>query len=1200
MLNTSQDPATLDSDRLFLNGGQMGEFMRSLDWSATPLGPPADWPHSLKVAVRIILTSRYAMFVWWGPELTNLYNDAYRPFLGVKHPHALGRSARDVWEEIWGEIGPRTEAVLSGGQSTYDEALLLLMERYGYLEETYFTFSYSPLPDDRGDTAGIFCAVTEDTQRVIGQRRLLLLRELAAKTAHARTQEQVCALAAECLATDLFDLPFVILYLVDPGDQHLKLAGVSGLEPDHPACVVEPGPWPLREVLETGSSALIEDLPRHFGAPLPTGAWNEPPQRAIVLPIFRQGEQGPAAVLVAGLNPHRLFDDDFRGFVNLVAGQISTGIADASAYEAERRRAESLAELDRAKTAFFSNVSHEFRTPLTLMLGPVEEALANVNEPAERHRLELIQRNAFRLLRLVNMLLDFLRIEAGRVDASYELVDLPSFTAELASAFRSAFERAGLTFEVDCPPLPDGLEAYVDRDMWEKVVFNLLSNAFKFTLEGGVRISIGTADTGLIELRVADSGIGIAPGELARLFERFHRVEGAHGRTQEGSGIGLALVQELVKLHGGRLHVESEPGHGSTFIVTVPAGHAHLPPERIHTPDITPSRALRAELFVEEALRWLPDAGPDQGSDWPVAELDVAEARADGRAGRVLVVDDNADMRDYLKRLLAPRYDVEAVVDVDSAMAAVARRIPDLVLSDVMLPGRDGLDLLQSLRSNPATATLPILLLSARAGEEAKIEGLQAGANDYLAKPFSARELLARVESQLTLAALRAEIDMERERRYETERRSREAAERLQRHLIVRDAVGSVLVQASLEDGPPRILEEVCRGLDWDWGVFWEVDAEGSALRPIAVCVTPGADLAGFEAATRATRFVAGYGLPGRVWSTGKPIWVVDVPRHTALLRGDAASAAGLQSGVGLPVRSGGRVVAVLELMSLQRRERDAQMLATLEAIGAKVGQFVARRRAEEVLRRSEAAERAARLQAETAIRARDEFVATVSHDLSNPLATIKGHVQLLRRAVKRDAAPPPSQLDTRLATLEGAATDMERLIGDLLDAARLQAGRPLDLRRQPADLVVLARRAADAYERLSDRHSLRVSTTVSEARGQWDIGRVQRVLANLLANAIKYSPAGGDVMVSVDVEDLWAVLTVRDQGLGIPASDLPHVFERFHRGTNVERISGTGLGLAGAKDVVEQHGGSIEVMSEEGHGTTVVVRLPLSSGVDE
>jgi signal transduction histidine kinase len=317
------------------------------------------------------------------------------------------------------------------------------------------------------------------------------------------------------------------------------------------------------------------------------------------------------------------------------------------------------------------------------------------------------------------------------------------------------------------------------------------------------------------------------------------------------------------------------------------------------------------------------------------------------------------------------------------------------------------------------------------------------------------------------------------------------------------------------------------------------------------------------------------------------------------LARRSAALASGLHSGIGLPVRSSGHVVAVLELMSRKRRRLDADMLATLDAIGAKVGQFVERRRAEEVLRRSEAAERSARLAAEAAVRARDEFVATVSHDLSNPLAAIKGHVQLLRRGTRRGKAPAPAQLDARLASMEGAAADMERLIGDLLDAAQLQAGRPLDLRPQAADLVALASECAVAYERLSDRHRLRVSANVPTARGTWDVARMRRVVANLLANAIKYSPAGGDVVLSVDVEGDSAVLTVSDAGLGIPQADLPHVFERFHRGSNVQRISGTGIGLAGAKDIIELHGGTIAVTSVEGRGTTVTVRLPLVTAAD-
>lgn len=259
--------------------------------------------------------------------------------------------------------------------------------------------------------------------------------------------------------------------------------------------------------------------------------------------------------------------------------------------------------------------------------------------------------------------------------------------------------------------------------------------------------------------------------------------------------------------------------------------------------------------------------------------------------------------------------------------------------------------------------------------------------------------------------------------------------------------------------------------------------------------------------------------------------------------------------------------------MSKERREIDAEMLGTLEAIGAKVGQFVERRRADAVLRRSEAAERSARLVAEAAVHARDEFVATISHDLSNPLSTIKGHVQLLRRRIRRGVPPEAAQLDTRLAAMEVTAADMERLIRDLLDAAQLEAGRALELRREPADLVTLASRCVAAYEKLSAAHRLRLLASAPTAQGFWDVGRLERVVANLLANAIKYSPAGGDVVVSVDVDAESAILTVRGTGLGIPATDIPHIFERFHRGSNVERISGTGIGLASAKDIVERHG---------------------------
>jgi len=399
-----------------------------------------------------------------------------------------------------------------------------------------------------------------------------------------------------------------------------------------------------------------------------------------------------------------------------------------------------LGELDAAKTAFFSNISHEFRTPLTLLLGPLEDILA---EPPgglpvrQRERLGLAHHNALRLLKLVNALLDFSRLEAGRMRARYVPMDLGQRTRELAGFFQSVADKAGLRLAVDCAPSAE--PAYVDHEMWEKIVLNLLSNAFKFTLEGGITVRL-TEGGERFELQVEDTGTGIPEDQLARVFERFYRVQGARSRSHEGSGIGLSLVQELAKLHGGSVSVVSAPGRGTTFTVSVPKGKAHLPAESIGA-SADAGVTGNAAIFAEEAQRWL---APGHGPATPAA----------GR-GRVLLVDDNADLRLYMSQILESHYQVETAVDGQEALQRALESPPDLVLSDVMMPRLDGLGLLRGLRADPRTRNLPIILLSARAGEEASIEGLDAGADDYLTKPFSTRELLVRVRTHLELARTR-------------------------------------------------------------------------------------------------------------------------------------------------------------------------------------------------------------------------------------------------------------------------------------------------------------------------------------------------------------------------------------------------------------------------------------------------------------
>jgi PAS domain S-box-containing protein len=754
-------PAAAGGD-VFAADREVGGDLARVDWASTPLGPPGEWPQSLQTAVSILLSSRFPMWMAWGEQLTFFCNAAYRrDTLGRKYPWALGRPANEVWAEIWDDIGPRIETVLRTGEATWDEGLLLFLERSGYSEETYHTFSYSPLRDDSGAVVGMLCVVSEDTDRVIGERRMATLRDLGSDPSVIRTEQEVLAFTGRQLDRNHKDLPFTLTYLFDEGTARLSAA--TGIPPGHPAApaalpVDDPdGVWPAAAPAR-GETVLVPLTGGAF-AELPAGAWPRPPRQALVVPLVQQGS-APYGFCVAALNRYRELDEGYRGFIELTAGYIASGIGSARSYQAQQRRAEELAELDRAKTTFFSNISHEFRTPLTLIMGPVEELRARFADAEDdiRQELDVVHRNGLRLGKLVNTLLDFSRIEAGRMQARHEPVDLAVVTAELASVFRSAVEKAGLAFEVDCPPLDEPV--YVDRGMWEKVVLNLLSNALKFTFDGEVRVRVRRSDTHAV-VTVSDTGIGVPAAEMPRLFERFHRIENARSRSNEGSGIGLALVRELVGLHGGSIDARSGEDEGTTFTIRIPFGTAHLPPGSVVPESSRTTVSATADPYVQEALRWLPESSggaPDGGMAVPG---DVRPALEPGQqpavSGRVLVADDNADMREYLSRTLAGAgYEVTAVADGVEALHAVRRDVPDLVVSDVMMPRLDGLGVVARLRADTRTAAVPVVLLSARAGQESSIEGLQAGADDYLVKPFAAAELLARVRANIELARLRS------------------------------------------------------------------------------------------------------------------------------------------------------------------------------------------------------------------------------------------------------------------------------------------------------------------------------------------------------------------------------------------------------------------------------------------------------------
>jgi signal transduction histidine kinase/CheY-like chemotaxis protein len=690
--------------------------MAAHDWSATPVGPVGTWPASLRFAVRTVLASRFPMILAWGPAYTQFYNDAYATLIGAKHPAAIGDDLRVTLAEGWAALQEPVDRAMAGEGASWIPQLLLLLERAGYREETWFTVSHAPAFGDDGEVAGMHAVCTEVTRQVIAERRQRLLHEVAGCTGRLAGEEATVGQLCAALAGGAADVPFAAVYLADPGSGRLRRAAVTGCDPGLLPAGAAPGEPLVPSPVE--------------GLGVRGGPWGDPVCEAVELPLA--GPDGePVGVLVAGVSPNRALDGEYRSFHALLAGQFAGAVVTARAYAAERRRAEELAELDRAKTAFFADVSHELRTPLTLLLGPIGDLLrepAAPLDPAAREQLALAMRNGRRLQRLVDDLLEFVRIEGGRAAAVRVETDVAGLTAELAGLMRSAAERAGLRLTVDCPPLPR--PAFVDPRMWEKVVVNLVANAVKYTFVGGIDVSLRPDGDELV-LTVADTGVGIAADELPLLFERFHRGAGA-ARSREGTGLGLALVRELVGLHGGTVGATGEPGAGSTFTVRLPLGA----PDALGSAAATPSeRALAAAV---------PPWDDAAGTGFP-----------DGTATSavVLVVDDNADMRAYLTRLLAPHWAVRTARDGREALASVAERVPDAVVTDVMMPRLDGFELVRALREDPVTHAVPVLVLTARAGQEAAVEGFAAGADDYLAKPFEGPELVARVRVAVERAA---------------------------------------------------------------------------------------------------------------------------------------------------------------------------------------------------------------------------------------------------------------------------------------------------------------------------------------------------------------------------------------------------------------------------------------------------------------
>jgi PAS domain S-box-containing protein len=1232
-MTVDRQPALTPIPDSFLAGaGEMGVLVRTLDWGQTPLGPLAFWPQSLRTTMSICLNSRFPIAVYWGPEYLMLYNQSLVPMVGPnKHPQALAQPAKIVLAEIWNIIEPLLRSVRETGQAIWSEDLMLPLARTGTPEESYFTFTYSPIRDESEGIGGVFCAVIETTDNVIEGRRLRLLNALA-EARRAISPADACIQAAAIIAHFATDVPFVLLYLQDESGL-CTLAASSHIDQGPPFAVqqVRPGEhsiWRLDEIKGEPLYVTLEDAPG--------GA-----RGAVVLPMELSGTGRPAGFVVAGLNPLLAQSASYTRFHTLLASSISQGVTAAALFEQERRRAEALAELDRAKTAFFSNVSHELRTPLTLMLAPAEDALSSGETLSilERERWSLVHRNALRLSKLVNTLLDFSRIEAGRARAAFEPTDLSAFTADLASVFRSAIERGELQFVLDLPALPE--PAYVDREMWEKIVLNLLSNALKFTFTGEIAISLKLVGSDF-QLTVRDTGIGIAAEQLPHIFDRFHRITGARARTHEGTGIGLALVAELVKLHDGRIEVQSTEGVGSEFHVLLPRGPRQLDLGHPETRNQTASVSDGSALFAEEALQW------GMSREAPVAggTADLLRVSDSGPRARIVLADDNADMRAYVARLLREQWDVDEAGDGEDALARIESNPPDLVLADVMMPGLDGFGLLRAIRAHPALRFIPVILLSARAGEEATSEGLIAGANDYIVKPFSSRELLVRVASRLASAKLMRQIQTieaaARRRLYghfmqapfpiAVLRGSEHVLELANPRALKAWGKDEGIFDKPIAEGIPELrdqpfvgyLDQVLKsGVAYEArgelarlvrssdgrleDVYWDFvyaplrDADGSI---------DGVLVAGFEvtpqvlAAQQTARLLASAeaserqfrelveNLPELAW-TARPEGVIDFYNRRWYEYTGTTPAQMLRDGwqhfldpalhdevIGRWQRS----ISTGEPFEMEFPLRGADgafrwFLTRVKPLHNPAGHIVRwfgsstdiddRRRVDDF---------------------REIFLGILGHDLRNPLHAILTTAQVLTR--RPESWADAKQLGERIIR---SGVRMQHMIEQLLDLtrARLTAGIAVTLSSHPVDVAELVSRISDEARSAHPHCTIEINKE-GNCFAQIDSGRFEQVVSNLLTNALTHGDHSIPIKVFLSGRANTVTLTVSNHGKPIDPAFLPLIFSPFARSeTSGSSAAGLGLGLYISERIIHAHGGTLSVQSSQELGTRFEVVLP-------
>ena len=1226
-----------NSEQFLTGGGEMGKLIRSKDWSKNPLGPIENWPQSLRTTVSLCLSSTFPILIAWGPEHIQIYNDSYQPICGSKHPESMGQNFKVCWETALPVVGNAFD-MGNEGEGTYIKDQRMFLDRNDYLEEAFMTFSFAPIRDESGEVGGIFHPITETTNNMLSARRTQALIDIGTSIGKAKSIEQIGIITAEKYDDYVLDIPFILFYQYDGATKKLKLVSTAGVDINtelSPEYIdlnnINESIFSFETVLKNGKYLVVSDIDKQFGSHncLP---YTENPNTALILPLNISGQTDIFGFIVAGVSARRTLDKEYMNFYDLLLNSYNTACSNVYAFEQDQKRAEALAEIDRAKTAFFSNVSHEFRTPLTLILGPLEELLlckellpANITNP-----IESIHRNALRLHKLVNNLLDFSRVEAGRTNAAFQEVNLGELTTDLASSFRSIIEKAGIQLLVTCKPIEKIV--FADPNMWEQIVLNLISNAFKYTLNGSIIISLEQQKNSVL-LKVRDTGVGISEKELPNMFKRFHRIENSLGRSHEGSGIGLSLINELVQLHKGKISVESIFGEGSIFTVEIPLGKNHLNQAQIVTTNSFSGLPINKEAFIKEALLLLTnDISEDQTKQ-------LKESIAFNKLNKIneaiiLIVDDNLDMRNYLTRLLDPFFQILTAKNGEDALSIISLIKPDLILSDIMMPVMNGKVMLKHIKANPLSARIPVIFLSARADKEARIDGLEAGVDDYLVKPFSADELLIKVRAQIKINKVRSYSEIQLRNLFNDAPVAiafyrgpthiieivnnkmlnywgKTAEESINRPIfeivpdLKKQGYDKVLDQVYIsgqrflsEETSVNILrhgQEVIMYIKLTVEPFLEEDGTISGMMATVIDLTD-------EVLARKKLEKVMDTLQLAINSTNMGIWSGNLASDTLTVSDHGRKIHGIPPDLELPFSEAFKMVAPEHRQLLQDGIQNAidkktgfDMEYIIHPLDGSLPKWIKSMGKAYYDEQHNPLYLAGTLlditENKQDTQRKNDFIGMVSHELKTPLTSLKAFIQILQVKANGDAD------SFSMNALEKAHTQikkMHELIKGFLDVSMFESGK-IKLNLKTFDLSLLIQDAVEEATYTMNSHKIYFNRS-EECIITADKEKIGQVINNFLTNAIKYSPKGEAIELMCKKVEGMVKVSVADNGIGIGPENLDKIFDRYYRvdSSHNETISGFGIGLYLSAEIINRHQGKIWVESKIGKGSTFIFCLPL------